>query len=67
MKFPTLIVAVAVVLLGQEPLPRFRSGANLVTVDAYFTKSGAAVTDLKQDEIEVFEDGSPQTIESLLT
>lgn len=35
-----------------------------MTVDAYFTKSGAAVTDLKQNEIEVFEDGTPQTIES---
>ncbi len=48
----------------QEPLPRFRSGANLVTVDAYFSKSGAPVTDLKPDEIEILEDDQPQKIEN---
>ena len=56
------------VLLGaasnQDPLPRFRSGANLVTLDAYFAKDGKPVADLKQDEIEVLEDNRPQTIES---
>ena len=49
---------------AQEPLPRFRSGANLVTVDAYFAKGGAPVTDLKTDEIEILEDGQPQAIEN---
>ena len=49
---------------AQEPLPRFRSGANLVTVDAYFTNSGKPVTDLKRDEIEILEDGRPQVIET---
>ena len=34
-------------LAGQEQLPRFRTGANLVTVDAYFSKDGKPVTDLK--------------------
>ena len=53
-----------VVASSQEQLPRFRAGANLVTVDAYFTKGGAAVADLKQDEIEILEDGTPQSIES---
>ena len=53
-----------VLAFSQEPLPRFRSGANLVTVDAYVAKSGAPVTDLKQDEIEILEDGQPQSIES---
>jgi VWFA-related protein len=53
-----------VVAFAQEPLPRFRSGANLVTVDAYFAKSGAPVTDLKKDEIEILEDGQPQSIEN---
>jgi VWFA-related protein len=52
-------------LLAQEPLPRFRSGANLVTVDAYFTSNGAAVVDLKPDEIEILEDDHRQVIESV--
>jgi VWFA-related protein len=59
----TVITLVTLVTFAQE-LPRFRSGANLVTVDAYFSKSGAAVTDLKQDEIEILEDNRPQTLES---
>ena len=54
----TLVVA------AQQQLPRFRSGANLVTVDAYFSRNGAAVTDLKQDEIEILEDDKPQSIEA---
>jgi len=57
------VVLVTVTAAWQEPLPRFRSGANLVTVDAYFTKSGAAITDLKPEEIEIFENDFPQTIE----
>lgn len=62
------VVLVAVVMstllaAQQEPMPRFRSGANLVSVDAYFTKDGTAVTDLTADEIEIFEDERPQKIE----
>jgi VWFA-related protein len=53
-----------VVAFTQEPLPRFRSGANLVTVDAYFAKGGAPVIDLKANEIEILEDGQPQAIEN---
>jgi VWFA-related protein len=53
-----------VVAFSQEQLPRFRSGANLVSVDAYFTDDGKPVTDLKADEIEILEDGKPQAIES---
>ena len=59
----TSVAAIVVALSAQEPLPRFRSGANLVTVDAYISKDGAAITDLKQDEIEVLEDNTPQVIE----
>src|SRR6185503_4963250 len=47
----TAITVVTFVAFAQEQLPRFRSGANLVSVDAYFSKNGTAVTDLKQDEI----------------
>ena len=58
-----LLVCFVVAFGAQEQLPRFRSGANLVTVDAYFSKDGKPVTDLKQDEIEILEDGRPQAIE----
>ena len=47
----------------QEPLPRFRAGANLVTVDAYFSRNGKPVTDLKPEEIEILEDNRAQAIE----
>lgn len=58
---------VIVVTDAQSPdqaLPRFRAGANLVTVDAYFTRDGAAVSDLKAEEIEILEDDRLQTVES---
>ena len=58
------VVAGLAALHAQEPLPRFRGGANLVTVDAYFSKDGAAVADLKPEEIEILEDDRPQPIES---
>jgi VWFA-related protein len=49
---------------GQEPqLPRFRSGANLVAVDAYVSKDGVPVTDLRAEEFEVLEDDRPQKLE----
>ena len=59
-----VVVASCPFVVAQEPLPRFRSGANLVTVDAYFSKDGKPVTDLKPDEIEILEDNRPQAIEN---
>ncbi len=56
------VVAGLAALHAQEQLPRFRAGANLVTVDAYFSKDGAAVTDLKPEEIEILEDDRPQRL-----
>jgi VWFA-related protein len=56
-----LLLSLAVT--AQEPLPRFRAGANLVSVDAYVSKDGKPVTDLKPDEIEILEDDRPQQIE----
>lgn len=53
-----------VVAFAQVQLPRFRTGANLVTVDAYFSKDGKPVTDLKPADIEILEDDRPQAIES---
>ncbi len=48
-----------------DQMPRFRAGANLVRVDAYFTKGGVAVTDLKPEDVEIFEDDKPQKIENM--
>ena len=47
-----------------EELPRFRAGTNLVRVDAYVSKDDVAVTDLKVDDFEVFEDDKPQKVEA---
>ena len=62
-----VLAAASIALVAQEPLPRFRSGANLVTVDAYFSKDGKPVTDLRADELEILEDNRPQSIESFRT
>ena len=60
-----IAVALAVTTLsGQEQLPRFRAGANLVRVDAYVSKDGVALTDLTQDDFLVYEDDKVQPIES---
>jgi VWFA-related protein len=47
----------------QQP-PTFRSGTNLVRVDVYATKDGTPVQDLGAADFEVFEDNTPQKIES---
>jgi VWFA-related protein len=50
--------------LPQQELPRFRSGANLVRLDAYVTADGKPVTGLTVNDFEVLEDGRPQRVES---
>ena len=67
----TLRITLAAVVLSalaaasqEQPLPRFRSGANLVAVDAYVSKDGVPVTDLQAEELDVLEDDRPQKIES---
>jgi VWFA-related protein len=47
----------------QQP-PRFRTETNFVRVDVYATKGGVPVQDLSEDDFEVFEDNTPQKIES---
>jgi len=68
-RLTVLGVAVATMALAaQQPegqLPRFRAGANLVRVDTYVSVNGVALTDLKPEEVEVFEDDRPQKLESL--
>lgn len=48
----------------QPPPPRFRAETNLVRVDVYATQDGAALQDLKAEDFEVYEDNTPQTINS---
>ena len=59
-------VALIVVLTqstSQQP-PRFRGGTNLVRVDVFATKGGAPVQDLTAADFEVFEDNTPQKIDT---
>jgi VWFA-related protein len=49
----------------QPPRPTFRTGTNLVRVDATVSDDhGQPMLDLTKDEFEVTEDGAPQAIES---
>jgi VWFA-related protein len=48
----------------QQPPPRFRTETNLVRVDVYATKDGAALQDLKVEDFELYEDNTPQKINS---
>jgi VWFA-related protein len=64
-----LTAAMTVVGSGQDQAPNqpqqptFRTEANYVRVDVFPTASGAPVTDLRQDEFQILEDGVPQKIE----
>lgn len=60
---PLLVTAAVAAQQPDTPRPRFRAGTNLVTLDAYVSKDGTPVTDLRADEVEVLEDGRPQKIE----
>jgi VWFA-related protein len=44
--------------------PRFRGGTNLVRVDAFATKGSVPVQDLTADDFEIFEDNTPQKIDT---
>jgi hypothetical protein len=49
----------------QQPVPLFRSGIELIEVDAIVTdRDGNPVKDLTAADFEVFEDGRPQTIQT---
>jgi VWFA-related protein len=50
---------------SQDPQPSvFRTAADFVRVDMYPTRNGELVTDLRPEEVEVFEDGVRQRIET---
>jgi VWFA-related protein len=55
-------LCISSVVAAQQPT--FRGGANYVRVDMYATVDGQPVQDLKQDEIELREDGVAQNIEA---
>ena len=60
-------LAVPVLLVAQHPerpLPRFRAGANLVTVDAYVSRGEMPLTDLTVDDFTLYEDDKPQRVEN---
>ncbi len=49
----------------QDPPPQvFRTQANFVRVDAYPTRNGQPVLDLKAEDFDVFEDDKPQKVET---
>jgi len=48
----------------QQQPPVFRTQANFVRVDAYPTRNGQPVLDLKAEDFEVFEDDKPQKVET---
>src|SRR5262245_12950370 len=45
-------------------LPTFRTQTDLIRVDMYATRDGKLVTDLRPEEVEIYEDGVRQRIES---
>jgi VWFA-related protein len=57
-----LLTIVAAAVLAQQPT--FRTGASYVRVDMYASRDGKPVEDLKQEEIEILEDGVPQKIDA---
>lgn len=61
----SLVLATAQARQPEEQMPRFRAGTNLVRVDAYVSVDGVAVTDLKPEDIEIYEDDKLQRIENL--
>jgi VWFA-related protein len=74
MRGPVMARALSVALVlcaavhAQSPAPQappqFRAGANFVHVDMHATRDGAPVRDLRVEELELLEDGVPQSIQS---
>lgn len=46
----------------EQPRPTFRAEANYVRVDMYALRDGQPVEDLRPEEIDILEDGTPQKI-----
>ena len=63
----TLVASAALVAQVQPPQQRpiFRAGAHFVQVDAYPRRDGKVVEGLTAKDFQVFEDGKPQSIETV--
>ena len=59
-----LLVLFAAVSLRAQSGPTPRPGTNPVRVDVYASRDGKAVDDLQASEVELLEDGVPQTIDA---
>src|SRR5688572_17456919 len=70
-RWPILAIGLTtsvIALAAQDPAPPaqlepFRTEVNYIRVDMYPTTDGKPVTDLRQDEIEIFDEGAPQKID----
>jgi len=59
-----LLLTLAAVSLRAQNQPTFRTGANYVRVDMYASQGGQPIEDLKAEDVELLEDGVPQTIDA---
>jgi VWFA-related protein len=57
-------LATAAISLTAQERPTFRAGANYIRVDMYATAGERPVEDLTVKDVEILEDGVPQTIEA---
>src|SRR5687768_16109137 len=65
---PCLLPLICAALAAQDPAPPpqlepFRTEVNYIRVDMYPTADGKPVTDLRQDEVEIFDEDAPQKID----
>jgi Ca-activated chloride channel family protein len=61
--FPLVLILSSAAVAGAQ-LPRFSSGTDLVILSATAVdRRGRPVTDLRRDEVRIFEDGRPQKVE----
>ena len=58
------LLALGVASVAAQNQPTFRTGANYVRVDMYASRGGQPIEDLKQDEVEIIEDGVLQKIDA---
>ena len=65
---PCLLPLLVVALAAQDPTPPeqlepFRTEVNYIRLDMYPTADGKPVMDLRQDEVEIFDEGEPQKLD----
>ena len=60
----TLAAQQAPVPAPEQDVPVIRSGVNLIRVDMYATQNGQLISDLRPDDIEIYEDDVRQKVET---